>query len=348
MDPGQQPLLFQLLDAMDGLDGDADVLFLLTTNRADLLERALAQRPGRVDLAVEVPLPNEDARLALYRLYAGGLPVSDEVLAEAAARTDGVTASFAKELLRRAVLIGADAGRTSPTPTSGPRHPSSSPMPSTSRAACWARTRRPLGPWTRAHELGLRSTWSDWSDRRRRARARPRRPERRGDAGSGGGQRPGQPPDRRTRSRDRPTLRRAPLRGPARRAARRQQARAARRRRHSDGAGPAALRARGRPRGARVSARSRMCRRPRPGLPATRLLGRVSVPAAARLGRTKDRPDVTPPRPRAGPRRRRGRLGAIDESPGRVLAIAEAAILRADPEHAPLQARRSAAGAAAS
>ncbi|NAZ75316.1 AAA family ATPase [Kineococcus sp. T13] len=108
--PGERPLLFQLLDAMDGLDGDADVAFLLTTNRVDLLERALAQRPGRVDLAVEVPLPDEPARRALFRLYARGLPVSGAVLDEAAARTAGVTASFAKELLRRAVLVAAEAG----------------------------------------------------------------------------------------------------------------------------------------------------------------------------------------------------------------------------------------------
>ena len=54
---GASPLLFTLLDAMDGLDQDADVVFLLTTNRAEALEKALAQRPGRVDLAVEIPLP---------------------------------------------------------------------------------------------------------------------------------------------------------------------------------------------------------------------------------------------------------------------------------------------------
>lgn len=48
---GPQPLLFEVLDAMDGLDNDADVAFVLTTNRVDMLERALAQRPGRVDLA---------------------------------------------------------------------------------------------------------------------------------------------------------------------------------------------------------------------------------------------------------------------------------------------------------
>ncbi len=105
---GPEPLLFTLLNAMDGLDADADVAFLLTTNRADLLEPALAQRPGRVDLAVDVPLPDRVAREALLHLYAGSLPVSPEALAAAAARTEGITASFMKELARRTVLAAAE------------------------------------------------------------------------------------------------------------------------------------------------------------------------------------------------------------------------------------------------
>ena len=56
--PGQHPLLFQLLNEMDGLAEDADVVFVLTTNRADVLEPALAARPGRVDQAVELGLPD--------------------------------------------------------------------------------------------------------------------------------------------------------------------------------------------------------------------------------------------------------------------------------------------------
>lgn len=108
---GPQPLLFEVLDAMDGLGPDADVAFVLTTNRADLLERALAQRPGRVDLAVEIPKPDEAARRRLFDLYRAGLGFGDAALAAAAARTDGVTASFVKEAVRRAVLIAAEAGR---------------------------------------------------------------------------------------------------------------------------------------------------------------------------------------------------------------------------------------------
>ncbi len=105
---GQHPLLFQLLNEMDGLGDDADVVFLLTTNRADLLEPALAARPGRVDQAVELGLPDETARRALLHLYRGRLVLADEHLDVMAAQTEGVTASFLKELLRRAAVLAAD------------------------------------------------------------------------------------------------------------------------------------------------------------------------------------------------------------------------------------------------
>ena len=107
MHPGQHPLLFQLLNEMDGLAEDADVVFVLTTNRADLLEPALAARPGRVDQAVALELPDAAARRALFELYRGALPVDTSGLDDVIARTEGVTASFLKELLRRAALLAA-------------------------------------------------------------------------------------------------------------------------------------------------------------------------------------------------------------------------------------------------
>jgi hypothetical protein len=104
--PGSSPVLFDLLDAMDGADADADLLFLLTTNRADLLEPALAARPGRVDVAVEIGLPDTEARRQLLALYSAGVPVqwSDDDIHDVLERTAGVTASFLKELVRRAVV----------------------------------------------------------------------------------------------------------------------------------------------------------------------------------------------------------------------------------------------------
>jgi ATP-dependent 26S proteasome regulatory subunit len=55
--PGN-PVLFSLLNAMDGLADDTDIIFVLTTNRSDVLEPALASRPGRIDQAVELPYPD--------------------------------------------------------------------------------------------------------------------------------------------------------------------------------------------------------------------------------------------------------------------------------------------------
>ncbi len=69
---GPQPVLFELLDAMDGAASDADLLFVLTTNRAEALEHALAARPGRVDVAVEIGLPDADARRRLLEVYGRG------------------------------------------------------------------------------------------------------------------------------------------------------------------------------------------------------------------------------------------------------------------------------------
>jgi hypothetical protein len=105
---GENPLLFELLNEMDGLAGDADVIFLLTTNRPDLLEPALAARPGRIDQATEIPLPDASCRQRLLSLYGSGLDMRLEDPESVVARTEGVSASFIKELLRRAALIAAE------------------------------------------------------------------------------------------------------------------------------------------------------------------------------------------------------------------------------------------------
>ncbi len=104
--PGSSSVLFDLLDAMDGAAPDADLLFVLTTNRADLLEPALAARPGRVDVAIEIDLPDAESRRRLLELYGRSVPLrlTEEETQEIVERTEGVTASFLKELLRRAML----------------------------------------------------------------------------------------------------------------------------------------------------------------------------------------------------------------------------------------------------
>jgi len=114
MGPCEESMLNGLLNEMDGLKQDADILFVLTTNRPEELESALASRPGRIDQAIEVPLPDDAGRGKLIRLYGRGLPLADAVVGEAAQRTKGVSAAFIKELMRRIAQasIARDGGAT--------------------------------------------------------------------------------------------------------------------------------------------------------------------------------------------------------------------------------------------
>jgi ATPase family associated with various cellular activities (AAA) len=107
---GATSLLFQLLNEMDGIGEDADVIFLMTTNRADLLEPALAARPGRVDQAVELPLPDAEGRGRLIDLFSSGLEVALDDRDSIVAATEGVSPAFLRELVRKAALVAAAAG----------------------------------------------------------------------------------------------------------------------------------------------------------------------------------------------------------------------------------------------
>ncbi len=105
--PGSNPLLFEILNQLDGLGDDVDVVFVLTTNRVEVLERALAERPGRVDEAVEVGPPDADGRERLLRLYGAEAGLEDLDLRHAVAATEGATATYLRELARRAVVRAA-------------------------------------------------------------------------------------------------------------------------------------------------------------------------------------------------------------------------------------------------
>lgn len=109
------PILFELLNAMDGLDQDADLIFALTTNRPDLIEPALASRPGRVDLAVELPLPDADARHALLELYGDGLRLDVADWTPVVEATEGTSPAFIRELMRRAALVAAEEDHATTT-----------------------------------------------------------------------------------------------------------------------------------------------------------------------------------------------------------------------------------------
>ncbi len=108
-------VLFELLNQMEGLAEDEDLLFVLTTNRPDLIEPALAARPGRVDLALEIPLPDADGRRRLLGLYGAGIEIDSGSLDQLVESSDGVSGAFIKELVRQAWLRAALEDRQPPT-----------------------------------------------------------------------------------------------------------------------------------------------------------------------------------------------------------------------------------------
>jgi hypothetical protein len=112
--PCDESLLNKLLNEMDGLREDAAVLFVLTTNRPENLEAALASRPGRIDQAIEFPLPDERGRRQLIRLYACGLPLDDNVVEMIVRRTDRASPAFIKELMRRSAQFYLQNGASGP------------------------------------------------------------------------------------------------------------------------------------------------------------------------------------------------------------------------------------------
>jgi len=96
-------LLNCLLNEMDGLTPESQVLFLLTTNRPDVLEPALASRPGRIDQAIEVGLPADQERKQLLSYFAKSVPISSEVIARVSQKTNEASPAFLKELVRRSI-----------------------------------------------------------------------------------------------------------------------------------------------------------------------------------------------------------------------------------------------------
>lgn len=107
----RSPMVLQdLMDEMDGLGTKADVIFLLTTNRPETLEPALSARPGRIDQAIEFPLPDEECRRRLFTLYGQGLDLTRLDLERWIGKTEGVSPAFLEELLRKSALMAAERG----------------------------------------------------------------------------------------------------------------------------------------------------------------------------------------------------------------------------------------------
>ena len=94
----------QLLTELDGLEELEDVVVVATTNRPDLIDTALL-RPGRLDRHVHVPVPDRDARRAIFGVHTRDKPLADDVdLDELADETDGYVGADIEAVCREASM----------------------------------------------------------------------------------------------------------------------------------------------------------------------------------------------------------------------------------------------------
>ncbi|MGQ4555113.1 CDC48 family AAA ATPase [Halobellus sp. GM3] len=97
----------QLLTELDGLETLEDVVVVATTNRPDLIDSALL-RPGRLDRHVHVPVPDEDARRAIFAVHSEHKPLADDVdLDDLAARTEGYVGADIEAVCREASMAAS-------------------------------------------------------------------------------------------------------------------------------------------------------------------------------------------------------------------------------------------------
>ena len=97
----------QLLTELDGLESLEDVVVIATTNRPDLIDVALL-RPGRLDRHVHVPVPDEDARRAIFDVHTRAKPLADDVnLDGLAAETDGYVGADIEAVCREASMAAS-------------------------------------------------------------------------------------------------------------------------------------------------------------------------------------------------------------------------------------------------
>jgi transitional endoplasmic reticulum ATPase len=98
-------VISQFLTELDGIEELKGVVVLAATNRLDIVDPALL-RAGRFDFLLELPLPDEKARLEIFKVHTRGKPLGEDVDLEALARaTDGLAGAEIESICRKASML---------------------------------------------------------------------------------------------------------------------------------------------------------------------------------------------------------------------------------------------------
>jgi len=102
----------QLLTELDGLEPLTDVVVVAATNRPETIDEALL-RPGRIETAVETPLPDRTARREILAIHTRETPLGADVDLDSVARqTAGYSGGDLAALVREAAMLAIETTLT--------------------------------------------------------------------------------------------------------------------------------------------------------------------------------------------------------------------------------------------
>jgi len=100
-----QRTLMQLLSELDGFEQRGDVKIIGATNRVDILDPALL-RPGRFDRMIEFPIPDDEAREAIFKIHSRNLNVEETIEFKKLVKlTEGATGADIKAICTEAGMF---------------------------------------------------------------------------------------------------------------------------------------------------------------------------------------------------------------------------------------------------
>ncbi|MBU3980737.1 MAG: CDC48 family AAA ATPase [Proteobacteria bacterium] len=97
-------VISQFLTELDGIEELKGIVVLAATNRLDIIDPALL-RAGRFDFHLELPVPDEETRLEIFKVHTRGKPLNSNVdLKSLVAATEGLVGADIELICRKASL----------------------------------------------------------------------------------------------------------------------------------------------------------------------------------------------------------------------------------------------------
>lgn len=95
----------QLLTEMDGLEDMHDIVIIAATNRPDIMDTALL-RPGRFDRIILAPVPDLEARKAIFKVHTKGMPLAKKInIDDFAAKSENYVGADIEAVCREAAIL---------------------------------------------------------------------------------------------------------------------------------------------------------------------------------------------------------------------------------------------------